>query len=158
GHDARADRVVVLGARAADRLGVHRVDRQPSVFIGERPYTVIGVVDDVARRSDLLDSVILTAGTARADFSLTSLAEAHATIAVGAGPVVAEQAPVALAPGAPEGIDVHVPPPPSSVRENVQADVNAIFIALGAVALLVGGLGIANVTLLAVMERVGEIG
>ena len=158
GHDQRADRVVVLGARAATRLGVHRVDRQPSIFIGERSYTVIGIIEGVQRRSDLLDAVILPIGTAQVDFGLTSLDEAHATIAVGAGPVIAEQAPLALEPNAPETIDVQVPPPPSSVRQNVQADINAIFLALGAVALLVGGLGIANVTLLSVRERIGEIG
>ena len=72
--------------------------------------------------------------------------------------MIAEQAPIALEPNAPETIDVQVPPPPSAVRQNVQADINAIFLALGAVALLVGGLGIANVTLLSVRERVGEIG
>ena len=158
GHDERADRVVVLGARVAARLGVNRVDRQPSIFIGERSYTVIGIIEAVQRRSDLLDAVILPIGTARADFGMTALDEAHATIAVGAGPVIADQAPLALEPNAPETIDVQVPPPPSSVRENVQADINTIFLALGAVALLVGGLGIANVTLLSVRERIGEIG
>lgn len=158
GHDERADRVVVLGSRAAARLGVNRVDRQPSIFIGQRPYTVIGIVDDVSRRSDLLDAVILPVGTARADFGLAALDEAHATIAVGAGPVVGEQAPIALDPNNPEAIRAQVPAAGSAVRQSVQADINAIFLALGAVALLVGGLGIANVTLLSVRERVGEIG
>ncbi|RYV53050.1 ABC transporter permease [Pengzhenrongella frigida] len=158
GHDERADRVVVLGARAATRLGVNRVDRQPSIFIGERPYTVIGIIDGVARRTDLLDAVILPVGTARVDFALAGLDQAQATIAVGAGPVVADQAPLALDPNSPENIEVQVPPDASAVRTSVQADINAIFLALGAVALLVGGLGIANVTLLSVRERTGEIG
>ncbi|WP_282944612.1 ABC transporter permease [Cellulomonas endometrii] len=158
GHDVRADRVVVLGARAADRLGVARVDRQPSVFIGDRSYTVIGVVDDVRRRSDLLDAVILPLGTARADFGLAAPEELHLRIAVGAGPVVGDQVPVALSPNAPETVTMQVPASGSRVQESVQADVNTIFLALGGVALLIGGLGIANVTLLSVMERVGEIG
>lgn len=158
GHDARADRVVVLGSRAATRLGVNRVDNQPSIFIGTQAYTVIGIIDGVQRRSDLLDAVILPVGTARANFALAGLEQAQATIAVGAGPVIAEQAPIALDPNNPENITVQVPPPPSAVKANVQADINAIFLALGAVALLVGGLGIANVTLLSVRERIGEIG
>ena len=41
---------------------------------------------------------------------------------------------------------------------SAQADVNVVFLILGVVALLAGGLGIANATLLSVMERVGEIG
>ena len=158
GHDERADRVVVLGARAAQRLGVHRVDRQPSIFIGDRSYTVIGIIDDVKRRSDLLDAVIMPVGTARADFNLLGLEQAHLIMAVGAGPLIAEQAKYFLEPNNPESITVQVPPATSTVRENVQADINAIFLALGAVALLVGGLGIANVTLLSVRERTGEIG
>ena len=40
----------------------------------------------------------------------------------------------------------------------MRGDVNSLFLAFGAVALIVGGLGIANVTLLSVMERTGEIG
>ena len=158
GHDARADRVVVLGSRAAARLGINRVDSQPSIFIGTQAYTVIGIIDGMQRRSDLLDSVIMPVGTARADFALAGLEQVQVTIAVGAGPVIAAQAPAALDPNNPENITVQVPPPPSAVKANVQADINAIFLALGAVALLVGGLGIANVTLLSVRERIGEIG
>lgn len=158
GHDARADRVVVLGARAAQRLGVDRIDRQPSVFIGTRSYAVIGIIDGVQRRSDLLDAVILPQGTARAEFALAAPDQLQIRIAVGAGPVVGEQVPLALDPNAPESFTVQVPPAGSTVRANVQSDINAIFLALGAVALLIGGLGIANVTLLSVLERVGEIG
>lgn len=158
GHDARADRVAVLGASAARRLGVQRVDRQPSVFIGDRAYQVVGIVDDVARRTDLLDAVVLPTGTARADLGLTAPQELHLHVAVGAGPVVGEQLPVALDPNAPESVSVQVPPSTSNVRQSVQADVSTIFLALGGVALLVGGVGIANVTLLSVLERVGEIG
>ena len=158
GHDARADRVVVLGATAARRLGVSRVDRQPSIFIGERSYVVIGIIDHVQRRPDLLDAVLMPQRTANADFGLAAPDELQVKIAVGAGPVVGKQAPIALNPNAPGTVTVQVPPPPSKVRENVQSDINTIFLALGAVALLIGGLGIANVTLLSVMERVGEIG
>lgn len=158
GHDARGDRVVVLGADAAERLGVVRVDRQPSIFIGERAYQVIGVVDDVVRRTDLLSAVIMPSGTARADLGLRSAQELHLHLAVAAGPVVGSQLPTALAPNSPETVDVQVPAAASSVRQGVQADINTIFLALGGVALLIGGVGIANVTLLSVLERVGEIG
>lgn len=158
GHDERGDRVVVLGASVAERLGVTRVDRQPSVFIGEVPYAVIGVLDGPGRRVDLLDAVLLPQGTARADFGLAAPAELHVHIDVGAGPLVARQAPIALDPQDPGGFEVGAPPDQSPARADIEADLNATFLALGAVALLVGGLGIANVTLLSVLERVGEIG
>ena len=50
------------------------------------------------------------------------------------------------------------PPDPRKLRGNVQNDLNALFLLLGGVSLLVGALGIANVTLVSVLERVGEIG
>jgi putative ABC transport system permease protein len=158
GHDIRGDRLVVLGAGAAERLGVLRVDRQPSIFIGERSYTVIGVIDGMQRRTDLQDAVLLPMGTARADFGLAAADEMQVRIDVGAGSLVARQAPMALDPNAPEGFDVQAPVDQSSVQAAVQADLNSTFLALGGLALVVGGLGIANVTLLSVMERVGEIG
>jgi putative ABC transport system permease protein len=158
GHSERSDRVVVLGARAAQRLGVSRIDAQPSIFIGDRPYVVVGIVDGMARRSDLLDAVILPLGTARTDFGLQFADELHMRIAVGSGPVVGEQVPVAISPNTPDNVQVQVPPAGSQMRQNVQADIDTIFLALGGVALLIGGVGIANITLLSVRERVGEIG
>lgn len=158
GHDARADRVAVLGSRAAERLGINRVDSQPSIFIGDSSYTVIGIINGMERRSDLLDAVVVPMGTARADFGLTGPDELQIRIALGAGKVVAEQAPIALDPNAAENFEVQAPSARSALRENVQADVNVIFLILGVLALVAGGLGIANVTLLSVMERVGEIG
>ncbi len=158
GHDARADRVVVLGPGAAERLAINRVDSQPSIFIGEDAYTVIGILDDSARRRDLLDAVVLPLGTARADFGLAAPGELQMRIAVGAGAVVADQVPVALSPNTPENVEVQAPPTGGELQRNIRGDINIVFIALGGVALVVGGLGIANVTLLSVMERVGEIG
>src|SRR5581483_6435523 len=64
GHDRRADPVAVLGAHAAERLDINRIDVQPTVFIGDRPFTVIGIIDGVNRRTELLDSVVIPNGTA----------------------------------------------------------------------------------------------
>ena len=158
GHDERGDRVVVLGANLAERLHINRVDSQPAIFIGDRAYTVIGILDDVARRRDLSDAVIMPMGTARSDFKLAAPAELQMKIAVGAGPVVSAQVPVALNPNEPANIEVQAPSSGGDLQRNIRGDINIIFLALGGVALIVGGLGIANVTLLGVMERVGEIG
>ncbi|MEW6472379.1 MAG: ABC transporter permease [Actinomycetota bacterium] len=158
GHDHRADPVAVLGARAAERLDINRVDIQPTVFIGDRAFTVIGIIDGVSRRTELLDSVIIPNGTAAALYELTSPDEVRIRTVLGAAQQVGAQAPVALAPNAPEGIEARVPPSPARVKADVASDVNALFLLLGAVALVVGALGIANVTLLSVLERVGEIG
>lgn len=158
GHDGRGDRVAVLGARAAERLGINRIDRQPSIFIGGIAYAVIGIADDMQRLSSLRDAVIIPMGAARSDFALNAAAELQVKIATGAGPQLRDQLGLALSPSAPENLEVAAPSGKSELGENVQADVNLVFVVLGAIALLAGGLGIANVTMLSVMERTGEIG
>ena len=45
-----------------------------------------------------------------------------------------------------------------TARADASAAFGSLFLALGAVALLVGGIGIANVMVIAVLERRGEIG
>ncbi|WP_326845042.1 ABC transporter permease [Microbacterium gorillae] len=158
GHLTRADRVAVLGAGAAEQLGVSRLDTQPAIFIAGVPYAVIGIVDGFARRAELTDSVIIPMSAAQADFALPAPSQLQIRIGVGAGPQVARQAVIALAPDAPEGLKANSPPKRSDLAQDVQADVNFVFIVLGAIVLLAGALGIANVTMLNVSERVGEIG
>ncbi|WP_292908029.1 ABC transporter permease [Microbacterium sp.] len=158
GHDARADRVAVVGSRLAEEMGINRVDSQPSIFVAGVAYAVIGVVDGFERKSELLDSVVIPVGAARADFGLAAPSELDIRIVVGAGPQVAEQSVLALQPDAPDTLKTQAPSGSSDLSQSVQADVNVVFLILGVIALLAGGLGIANVTLLGVMERVGEIG
>lgn len=158
GHELRGDRVAVLGARAAERLGVNRVDSQPSIFVAGLAYAVIGIFDEPQRRADLLDAVVIPLSTARADTALAGADELVIRIAPGAGPQVADQAAVALAPDAPDSFEISAPAGRSDLSSDVQADVNVVFLILGAIVLLAGGLGIANVTMLTVMERTPEIG
>lgn len=158
GHDQRGDPVVLLGRHAAERLGVNRVDTQPAIFIGDQPFTVIGIVESVGARAEVLDSVVMPVGTARARYGLTALEVVEIRTDLGAAQLVARQAPVAIDPNYPELLQVNAPPRPGELRRDVIGDVNVLFLVLGGVALLVGGLGIANVTLLSVLERISEIG
>ncbi|MFI5710218.1 ABC transporter permease [Kribbella sp. NPDC051620] len=158
GHDARGDKVVVLGKNAAKRLGINRVDSQPAVFIGDQAYTVIGILDSVSGKAELLDSVIMPNGTAKAEYKLKAPETVEIRTSVGAAQLIAKQAPVAIDPNNPSSLKVDAPPKQGGVRKGVESNLNALFLLLGAVALLVGGLGIANVTLLSVLERVSEIG
>lgn len=158
GHDERRDRVVVLGPEAAERLGVNRVTGQPAIFIADRAYTVIGILESVGTRNTLLDSVIVPIGTARSELDLGAAESLDIRIAVGAGSVVAHQAPLALNPNDPESLKVGAPSSANALQQSVESDVNVLFIAIGIVALIGGGIGIASVTLMSVSERRGEIG
>lgn len=158
GHSARADAVAVLGPGAAQRLNVTRVDQQPVVFIGDDPFVVVGILEGVRRQPELLNGVMIPEGTARAYYGYESAAKIQIDVAIGAATLIAEQAAVALNPNEPSSLRVQKPPEPADLRRDVESDVNALFLILGGVSLLVGAIGIANVTLVSVLERVGEIG
>lgn len=158
GHDERGDPVAVLGPGAAERLGITRVDHQPAVLLGEERLLVIGILDDVRRQPDLLGAVLVPNGYAHDRFGLVAPQSVHIDTEMGAAEVVASQAPIALDPEDPDRVQASAPPGPGDVRSAVEADVNALFLVLGGVSLLIGALGIANVTLVSVLERVGEIG
>ncbi|WP_217428018.1 ABC transporter permease [Microlunatus speluncae] len=158
GHDRRADSVVVLGARAAERLGITRVDQNPVIFIGDHPFTVIGIVGDAGSRPELLDAVIMPHGTAVDRYGLEAPEQVEIRTVLGAAQQVAGQAAIAASPNDPTSVRVTAPPPPGNLGADVQADLNTLLLLFGCVALVVGGIGIANVTLLSVMERSGEIG
>jgi macrolide transport system ATP-binding/permease protein len=158
GHSERGDRVAILGTGAAQRLNVTRVDQQPVVFVGDEAFVVIGILDSVRRQPELLNAVIVPEGTARRVYGFDSASTVQIDVEIGAASLIAEQAPIALSPDEPALLRVQKPPEPADLRREVEGDVNALFLVLGGVSLLVGAIGIANVTLVSVLERVGEIG
>jgi ABC-type antimicrobial peptide transport system permease subunit len=158
GHSQRADRVAVLGPNAAERLGITSVDRLPAVRIGDQLYLVVGILAGAARQADLLGAVIIPEGTAQQEYRLTSPELVEVETDIGATTLIANQVRDALRPDDPKALRVAFPPEPKRVREAVQSDLDLLFLMLGGVSLLVGAIGIANVTLVSVIERTGEIG
>lgn len=158
GHSDRADLVAVLGPSAALRLGITRVDQLPAIAIGDNLFVVIGILEDVGRKPELLGAVIIPEGTAQEHYGLLGPELVEVETEIGAASLIAAQAPLALRPDDPTTVTVASPEEPQRVKDAVQSDLNVLFLLLGGVSLLVGAIGIANVTLVSVIERTGEIG
>lgn len=155
---ARAARVAVLGPNAATQLGITSVDRLPAVRIGDQVFLVMGVLEGVERKFGLLSAVIIPEGTAQRVYRLGSPESVVVETEVGAISLISRQVPYVLKPEAPEGLKVASAEQPQPTRAGVQRDLEILFLMLGGVSLLVGAIGVANVTLVSVLERVGEIG
>ena len=160
GHLDRRDRVAVLGPQAAEQLGVTRIDNQPAIFVAGIPFTVIGILGGVGRanQQELANAVIVPWTTGDDTLHLGPVGTVLVTTALGAAPLIARQAPLALSPNDPAAVQVAAPPNPAALRTGVADDVSGLLLVLGLVSLTVGALGIANVTLVTVMERTAEIG
>jgi macrolide transport system ATP-binding/permease protein len=158
GHSARADRVALLGPSAAQRLGIVDVAQLPAIAIGDHLYLVIGLLRGVARQPDLLGSVIIPEGTARRDFGLAGPGAVIIETQIGATSLIVQQTGWALRPDDPSVLRIEFPPEPQRVRDAVQSDLNVMFLLLGGLSLIVGAIGIGNITLVSVIERTREIG
>ena len=158
GHSARADKVAVVGGDVARKLGITGLEQLPAVFVGDHLFLVVGVLADVGRKPELLGSVIIPEGTARRYFGLAGPGLVVVETRVGAARLIAEQSRWALRPDDPKVLKVEMPPEPRRVRDDVQTDLNVMFVMLGGLSLVVGAIGIANITLVGVMERTAEIG
>lgn len=134
-HQARGERVAILGPTTAQQLGISRLDSQPAVFVGGVDFTIVGVLDDVKRNPDLLTAIIVPTTTAEQTWGLPAKTTPSMLIetALGAAPVVGDQVALALRPDDPSVFRVLAPQPPGTLRDSVAADLNGLFLALAAV-------------------------
>jgi putative ABC transport system permease protein len=148
---------VVLGSTAAERLGIGKAG--VSVWLGEQWFTVVGILDPVELAPDLDSAALIGLPIARQLFGAEGSAT---TIYVRANPDDLDDVRRVLGatanPEHPEEVDVSRPSDALEARAAAKTAFTSLFLGLGAVALLVGGVGIANVMVISVLERRSEIG
>ena len=150
-------RSVVLGAIAAERLGIDRPGAL--VYISGRWWTVVGIMEPLALAPEIDRAALM--GYAAAARELGEERSAT-TVYLRADPDdvtrVRELVPTAVNPENPEEVDVSRPSDALAARAAADSALTGLFLGLGAVALLVGGIGIANTMVISVLERRSEIG
>jgi putative ABC transport system permease protein len=149
----------VLGSVAAERLGIRAVTGTQQVWLGGQWFTVIGVLNQFELNPDL-DRAALVGFSAAADF--LDHDNVPTSILVRANPDFIDDVTAVLSatanPQNPEEVQVARPSDALEAKEAADDAFTALFLGLGAVALLVGGVGIANVMVISVLERRAEIG
>lgn len=150
---------VVLGADAAKRLGITSVEHHPRVWLGGQWFAVIGILDPAPLAPDLDSAAIIGYPVASELFDTTS---SPSTLYVRTAPDQVEAIREVLArsvdPESPSEVDVSRPSDALTARARTDESLRNLLLGLGAVALLVGGVGITNVMVISVLERRGEIG
>jgi len=150
---------VVLGAKAADVLGIDSLEGGPRVWIGERWYTVIGILDPVELVPSLDRSALIGFPEAMASFGIDG---SPTTIYVRTVPdkvdAVRAVLPATANAFAPNEVQVTRPSDALEARAATDQAFTALLLGLGGVALVVGGVGIANVMVISVLERRTEVG
>jgi len=151
--------VCVLGAQAAQLLGIDRVYPGLRVLLGGMWFYVTGILTSATLAPEIDTSVLVGYPAAEQYLSL----DGHPTtiyvrtVTSQTAAVQAVLGPTAN-PESPNEVEVSQPSAALTARAETQGALNGLFLGLGAVSLLVGAVGVANIMIISVLERRSEIG
>jgi putative ABC transport system permease protein len=151
--------VVVLSDAAAQRLGVDHLYPGERIWVDEQWFYLAGVLGPAVLTPEIEGAVLVGFAAARRYLG----SDGHAnTVYVRAAdeqvPAVQSVLAQTADPEAPDEVDVSQPSATLVARADAKSALNGLFLGLGAVALLVGAVGVANIMVISVLERRSEIG
>jgi putative ABC transport system permease protein len=151
--------VAVLGAAAAQRLGIDRIYPGERIWIADQWFYVIGILRPATLAPEIDSSVLVGFPAAERylgfDGHPTTIYVRSRTDQVEA---VRSVLGATANPKAPNEVNVSQPSDALVARAKAKGALNSLFLGLGAVSLLVGAVGVANIMLISVLERRSEIG
>jgi putative ABC transport system permease protein len=150
---------VVLGAQAANTLQIQSVRGHLQVYLGGTWFTVVGILQPVVLDPNLDSTVFIGLPVAERLFrTKPNPSEIYVRADVNQVTQVASLLAPTADPQTPDGVQVSRPSDALQARAAAKGQFTTLLLGLGAVALLVGAIGIANIMVISVLERRGEIG
>jgi putative ABC transport system permease protein len=155
----QSEPVAVLGAAAAQRLGIDRVLAGERIWVDRRWFYVAGILQPALLAPEI-DSSILVGFPAAATYLGFDGHPTTVYVRAATDRVAAVQAVLGATanPEHPDAVNVSQPSAALVARAQAKSALTGLFLGLGAVALLVGGVGVANIMVISVLERRSEIG
>ncbi len=150
---------VVLGLRAAEQLAVHESGPDVQVWLGGRWFTVVGLLAANELVPELDSAALVGRPVAERELGY----DGHpTTVYARARPAAVSDVQAVLGatanPEDPSAVEVSRPSDALAAKEATDETLGGLLLGLGAVALLVGGVGVANTMVISVLERRAEIG
>jgi putative ABC transport system permease protein len=151
--------VVVLGAVAAQLLGIDHVYRGERLWVGGQWFYLAGILRPAVLASDIDTSVLVGYPAAEKYLGFdghpsTIYLRARSDRVAAVDNLLAGTA----NPESPSEVNVSQPSSALVAQADAKSALNGLFLGLGAVALLVGAVGVANIMIISVLERRSEVG
>jgi putative ABC transport system permease protein len=151
--------VVVLGAVAAQRLGIDRVFPGQQIWLGGRWFSVAGVLKPSPLATDIDSSALVGYPVAQTYLGYAGTPSSiYVRTATGHEAGVRALLARTADPEAPYEAAVSQPSDVLTARAAAAGAFDSLFLGLGVVALIVGAVGVANIMIISVLERRSEIG